>query len=136
MYEDDKLEEKISQNINKVSLANYIEEGQKDINNLKNLLIPQSFNNLMNKANNILNKYSMAYYDSINLSLLEDNNFTEEHYLLSIKSLFRHLIIEICELIIGLLNLYFEHIKSSSNSTEKEKYTTILPYSIFLCPLP
>ena len=126
MYEDDKLEEKISQNINKVSLANYIEEGQKDINNLKNLLIPQSFNNLMNKANNILNKYSMAYYDSINLSLLEDNNFTEEHYLLSIKSLFRHLIIEICELIIGLLNLYFEHIKSSSNSTEKEKYTTIL----------
>ena len=65
MYEDYKLEEKISQNINKGSLAlvNYIEEGLKDINNLKYILISQSFNNLKNEANNILNKYSIAYYD-------------------------------------------------------------------------
>ena len=41
MYEDYKLEEKISQNINKGSLVNYIEEGLKDINNLKYILISQ-----------------------------------------------------------------------------------------------
>ena len=135
--DDDNNDNKISDNLSNNNINNICgreiryELENNDIKNLlfcikDDLLIPQSFNNLMNKANNILNKYSMAYYDSINLSLLEDNNFTEEHYLLSIKSLFRHLIIEICELIIGLLNLYFKHINSSSNSTEKEKYTTIL----------
>ena len=41
MYEYYKLEEKISQNINKVSLVNYIEEGLKDINNLKYTLVSQ-----------------------------------------------------------------------------------------------
>jgi len=139
MYEDYKLEEKISQNINKVSLTYYIEEGLKDINILKNILVSQSFNNLKNETNVILNKYSKAYYDSTDLSLLEDNNFTEVHYLLSIKSFFTHLIIEICELIIGMLNFYFKHIKSFSNSTEKEKTVKDIldkilnKYELFIC---
>ena len=139
MYDDYELDEKISQNIDKVTLVKYVEKGLKDINNLKSILISKSFNDLKDEANNIMDKYSIDNYDSIEISLLEDNNFSEVHYLLSIKSFFIHLIIEICELIIGLLNFYFQDIKYSSNNIEKEEKINVIlnkildKYELFQC---
>ena len=108
-------------NIDQISLNNYINDGIKDINKLKNILNTKSFNDLKNEANNLLNKYNEINYDQfIQFSLLDKDYFLEKHYLLSLKSFFSYLIVIIIDIIIRLINLYNSS-KSALDNKKKEK---------------
>ena len=110
----------IKKNIDKNSFDKYIEEGTSCINNLKNILKLNTFDCLKNEENEILNKYNKIDFEVYELSLLENDFFDENHYLLSLKSFFTHLIIIICELIIGLIDSYTNS-NSKIDNISKEK---------------
>lgn len=110
----------IKQNIDKTSFVKYIEEGTSCINKLRNILKLNTFDCLKNEANEILNKYNKIDFEVYELSLLENDFFDENHYLLSLKSFFTHLIIIICELIIGLIDSYTNS-NSKIDNISKEK---------------
>lgn len=117
-----------NQNIDKESLDKFIEEGLKDFYNLNNILKNKNFNGLQILAKQILDKYKQINFVAIDLSLLDSNHFLEFHYLLSLKSFFIHLILMICEIIIGLIDLYTKIIIPSLNDISKK---TILKDILF-----
>lgn len=109
-----------NQNFDQTSLDKYIEEGLNDINHLNNILSLKTFEDLKKEATLLFKKYSSNYEDRIELSFLEDDAFLQSHYLLSLKSFFDFLMIEICEIIMGLLDLYNDNFYPIENN-KKEK---------------
>ena len=97
------------ENISRDLLDKYIREIESDIKNLRNILNCNSLNFLKEESKKILAKYKLYKNDEIQYSLLDENSFSEQNYLLCIKSFYNHLIIIINEVIDEYVDLFHNY---------------------------
>ena len=97
------------ENISRDLLDKYIREIESDIKNLRNILNCNSLNFLKEESKKILAKYKLYKNDEIQYSLIDENSFSEQNYLLCIKSFYNHLIIIINEVIDEYVDLFYNY---------------------------